>query len=839
MGGILADLKFALRTLRRSPLFTLIAVLTLALGIGANTAMFRIVDAVLLRSLPVRQPEELMVVRGVVPYARFAQFRDRNQVFSGLVGTYTLRDAQVDTDGRTLGRVGVELVSGDYFSVIGVDTVVGRPLTADDDRAPFSSPVAVISYGFWRRAMAAAPDVIGRRLVVRGGEVGNVGVSGFEVPAAAERHDGTLLTIVGVAPREFFGDTVGTAVDVWTPMMMQPSLMPGRAWLQRTTAQWVNMMGRRRPGISEEQVRSSLTVLNRQIRSDEIGSAITDRQRQSIARLTLIVESGERGFAQLQREFSQPLLILIAVVALVLMIACLNVANLQLARATARRHEIAMRLSLGAGRPRLVRQLLTESLVLAALGGALGLALAAVGTNVLVGMVSNESRPIALGFDMSWRIFAFTVAITVASAIVFGLLPALGGTRSGLVTGLRESSRTTAAGGTRAAKTLIVSQVAVSLVLLVGAGLFLRTLYNLKTQHVGYDPNDLVLMHLDPIGAGYRGDDIGRACIELMHRFAVIPGVRAVTFSENGLFSGTDSASNIDVEGYKADKDDDRLARFDQIGPNYFTHVGIPLLLGRDIAERDRAGAPRVAVINETMASFYFPNASPIGRHIVDRIGPTDVSIEIIGVARDAQDHSFRQPPVRRFYVSYLQPVDGITGVNFEIRQQPNVPLSFAALRAEVQAFNPTLAIASLKTVTTRMDDSITTERLVAQLSGFFGALAVLLAAIGLYGVMSYTVARRTNEIGIRMALGAPRANVARLVVGEIVLLVAAGAIAGALASFGLTRYVSSLIFGLTPNDPLTFVAAAIVLLAVGLLAGYLPARRAARIDPLIALRYE
>jgi predicted permease len=384
----------------------------------------------------------------------------------------------------------------------------------------------------------------------------------------------------------------------------------------------------------------------------------------------------------------------------------------------------------------------------------------------------------------------------------------------------------------------VSAQIAISLVLLIACGLFVRTLINLERELVGYDRTNLILARMDPITAGYKGDDLGRRVLDLSHRLAALPRVKSVTFSENGLFSGTESGTAVYPDGFKPTTDDDRDARFDQAGPGYFTGVGIPIVLGRDFSERDAANAPRVTVINETMATFYFPNQNPIGRHIrVD--DPTKVSLEIVGVARDAQDHDLRDKPVRRFYVSYLQPIDGITTVNFEIRADGPPGSLYESIRQETQQFDPKLPIQSLKPAQALIDDSIAAERIVAQLATLFGLVALLLAAIGLYGVMSYSVARRTGEIGVRMALGASQRSVALMILREIVLLVALGSVVGAAGAIGLGHFVTSLMFGLAPRDPLTLIAAMAVLLAVALLAGYLPARRAARIDPIVALRAE
>jgi predicted permease len=838
--ALVRDVRYALRSFARNPGFTLVAILTLALGIGANTAIFRLVDAIMLRALPVERPEELLAVRGVFSYWRFEQIRDRNEVLSGVLGTHTLQDVSVSTDGRALGYASTELVTGNYFSLLGVRPVLGRAITPDDDRAVGAGPVAVISYGLWQRAFAGSTDVLGRTIRLSGGSLGGAGTSGFEPEAPnAPRAQEAVLTIVGVAPSEFFGDTVGKLVDVWVPITMQPVLMPGRAWLTRRTASWVNIMGRRRAGVSEDQARQALTLVWRQIRADEIGPNISDQQQRNLANASLNVDSGEKGFAQLRRQFSRPLLILMTVVTLVLLIACLNVANLLLARATARQQEISMRLSLGASRARLVRQLLTESLLLAGTGGVLGLALATVGAQVLVNMVAGDARQIALRLGPDGRILAFTIGVSLLSGLLFGIVPALRGTRRDLQHVLKDTSRTAGGRRSRAAKALVATQIAVSLVLLIGCGLFLRTLYNLKAEKLGYDGTGLIIARLDPVGAGYRGDDISRAVVELMHRFTALPGARSATFSENGLFSGTESRTPIDAEGFKPASEDDRFARFDQAGPGFFTNVGIPMVLGRDFSERDAPGAPRVTIVNDTMANFYFPGQNPIGKHIHVK-GPSDVVLEIVGVARNVQDHNIRDKPVRRFYVSYLQPIDGITTVNFEIRAAAGATAAlFGPIRAEVQRFDPKLSILSLKTAQTLVDDSILTERLVAKLSTLFGGLAVVLAAIGLYGVMSYTVARRTSEIGVRMALGATESTVASMILREIVILVVIGSVIGAIAALSLARFVESLIFGLAPRDPATVVAAVGLLLAIGLLAGYLPARRAARIDPIAALRAE
>jgi predicted permease len=815
-----------------------VAICTLALGIGANTAIFGLIDAVMMRTLPVRDPSELMIVRRLVSYPAYERLRDRNEVFEGVVGIHTMRSLELSADGQPVGHAEASLVTGNYFEVLGVGAALGRTLTPDDDRAPEASPAAMISYALWTRAFAQSPSVLGRQLRVQGGAPGNSGTSGFETPAAASRRrDHATLTIVGVAPKGFLGDAVGRPIDLWIPMMMQPAVIPGRAWLTRASASWVGLIGRLRPGVTEAQTTASLTVLWRQIRLEDLGASGTDEDRRAIANATLLVEPGARGFGGLRRQFGLSLQVLMAAVGLVLLIACLNISNLLLSRAAARRHEISLRLSLGAGRGRLIQERLTESLLLAVLGGGLGLGVAFVGTRALIGLLGSQSEQISLPFSVDVRILAFTAVVTVVAGLVAGLVPAIRGTRGDVGSTLKNMPRGGTAPRRTVARSLVAIQVGVSLVLLVGAGLFVRTVQNLRSHPVGYDSQGLVLVRLDPVGAGYTGDAIGRSCVELMSRLAALPGVRSITFSENGLFSGTESSARLaSIEGFAPAADEDRDVRFDQVGPGYFTQVGIPIVAGRDITERDGPGAPRVAVINETMARFYFRGENPIGRHL--RLDD-EVSLEVVGVARDARDHTFRDDVLRRMYVSYLQPVDGITIANFLIRGGTDSGLLAGPIREEVRRFNPALQIVSLKSLETLMSDSIVRETLLARLSAFFGFLAVALAAIGLYGVMSYGVARRTNEIGIRMALGAQRSTVALMIVREVLLVVLVGAALGGVAALGLTRFVSSLMFGVTPNDPFTFVAAVAVLVAVGALAGYLPARRAARIDPLLALRYE
>ena len=834
------DLVYGVRILAKSPGFTAVAALSLALGIGANTAIFSLIDTVLLKMLPVRDPQQLVALtdpdssgvsigtstgeRGLLSNREFEGLRDRTQSFSGMFASQSELDRyNASVDGKSPEDIRTRLVSGAYFNVLGATAFVGRTFTAADERGPGSAPYAVISYEFWQRRFGGSLSALDSRIRIGKAD----------------------LNIIGVAQPHFLGENVGAAPEIWIPLDMQPQIMPGRMWLEDDPARiaekvmWLHVIGRLKPGVSRRQAQANVDVVFKQVVAEEFSKL--SRSQPDILKQNLKLHDAGAGVSSLRRDFADPLYVLMAVVGLVLVIACANVATLLLARATARQKEMGVRLALGAGRGRIIRQFLTESLLLASAGGLLGALFAIYGVRLLIGLV-HSSGPMMLEVRPDLRVLCFTTGVSLLTGLVFGLAPAWRSSRVNVSGTLKEAGRGLTGSSSKigAGKILVVAQIALSVMLLIGAGWFVRTLRNLENVDLGYARDKLVLVRLDFLSAGYAGPRLPLAYEEVRDRLARIPGVRAVTYSENGLFSGTESGDRISVEGYKPQKPQDASARFDQVGPNYFGAVGIPMLLGRDIGPQDVDSGEPVCVVNETFAKFYFGAQSPIGKHVTDEFPDTRKTFVIAGVARDARDHSLRRETFRRFYLSARQKLgDFPPGLNFEIRTYGDPAPVIEEVRKQILAFNPALPIESNKTLVSMLDDNLRQERIIAQLSAVFGGLALLLASIGLYGVLSYAVAQRTNEIGIRMALGAQRGTVIRMVLRETVVLILIGLAAGMPASLACARLVQSKLFGLKAADPVTLGAALGLMLAVAIASGYLPARWASQVDPLIALRYE
>jgi predicted permease len=852
MGAFLQDIRYGIRMLMKNPGFTAVAVLTLALGIGANTAIFSVLDSVLLRTLPVAHPGQLVLLtdpdshgssfgseggdRTLLAYSEFQYLRDHNEVFSSVFAS----DSQIVKTPATFGRsssgatsaeelVRVRMVSGDYFSTLEVKPAVGRMFTREMDRAPGGSPFVVASYEFWKQHFNLDPSIIGKTIQI---------------------HQ-TSFEIVGVTSAGFSGETVGEVPDVWVPITMQDAILPGRDLLSASKDgleqyMWLQVIARRKPGFTLEQAKASINVTFTRMLESELGSELSAEERKGLMDQRINLQAGARGSSTLRGEYGDSLKVLMALVGFVLLIACANVANLLLARGSARRKEFAVRLAIGAGRRRLIRQLLSESLLLALAGAAGGILLAQWADTLLLQMVSRMSRGhevIQIDLRPDARILGFTLLTTVLSAILFGLIPALRVTRVDLSPILKSSAggETAGAGNRRlpAAKVLVIAQVAISLVLLVAAGLFVHSLSKLSEVNLGYKRDNLLLFQVDGRPAGYKGVANLRFQQELLEKFSNVPGVRAATLSSDGLFSESESGDPISVEGYTPKAGEKPNSRMDHIGPGYFSTVEIPILIGREIGPQDSGNGPRAAVINQEFARHFFGNTNPIGKKVRDVYPGNPQEMEIVGVAADAKYNSLREKTPTRIYAPYFNPMWEHSYAIYEIRTLTDSASVSGALRQIVRDTNSALPPIEIKTMPGLVDDSLHTDRFIARLAGVFGFLAMLLASIGLYGIMTYTVARRTRDIGIRMALGAQPGGVLWLVLRETLLLVLIGVAVGLPVAFAGTHLLKSMLFGLGLVDPAAIVVSTMALAAVAALAGFLPARRAMRVDPMIALRYE
>jgi predicted permease len=836
MTGFNQDVRFALRQLRKSPGFSAVAVLTLALGIGANTAIFTVVNALLLKMLPVSQPEQLVVVGNpsmtnstsngtprtdIFSYPLYRELRDHNAVFTGLCAAASENNIELDAgQGKTsVEKIRGRIVSGNYFTVLGLQPSAGRLLSAADDTVENSNPVVVLSYGFWQRRFALSPSIIDSDI----------------------RLNGFPFTVVGVAPQGFDGDIVGDQMAVFVPLSMQPEIIRGRRYLISANRSWLNLIGRLMPGVTRAQAEANLDIVFQQAVKGPYGALLSADDLTAIRedRLTIPVAPGGNGISRVRSDYRVPLLLLMGIVGLVLLIACVNVANLLLARASARSREIAIRLAIGADWLRLLRQLLTESIVLSLLGGIAGSLLAVWGVRFLVTLLGSRTT---LPLVPDARVLAFTVGISLATGIFFGLIPALRGTRVQVSPTLKEAGRSTRDRGSQfgLGKGLIAGQVALSLLVLFAASLLVRSLQKIMAQNFGYDRTRMVLARTDPVSAGYTNDTMKPLAQRLLARLASTPGVRAVTYSTNGLFTGTESNDDILVPGFDSNSKD-RAANEDYVGPGYFGVVGIPLLTGRGIEEQDTAFSTRVAVVNEAMVKHFFAGENPIGRQFrIDDQAWLDKPITIIGISRDARDHpsDLREEVKPRFYMAFQQVPDS-TQIVLEAQVAGNPTAAVTSVVNEIKAVDPNLPITNSRALEDLVNDSAANQIALAKLSVFFAGLALVLACVGLYGVMSYTVAGRTREIGVRMALGAARGDVLQLVLREGMLLVSVGLAIGIPLSLASGTLLHSFLFGLKATDPLSLIAVIVLLGIVAALAALIPARRASKIDPMVALRYE
>ncbi len=829
--SFLHDTAYGIRSMYRSKALTTVALLSLALGIGANTAIFSLLDAVMLRSLPVKNPQQLVILGTaddngesdsfgnpvLYSYTFYRQFQKQNSIFSETAAIFSMREDVHGFVGSETATtpMKVQPVSGTYFSTLGVQAQIGRMLTDADDSSQDSHPVAVVSDAWWKRALGKDPAVVGRTL----------------------KMGSTVFTIVGVAPSEFFGTAVGEAPDIWVPLSVMKSVPPFFDGYNGNFNESLYIFGRLKPEVTMAQATANTNVLFQQIIRGFSDAKPTQRDMAILAHTHVPLTPMATGISRLRTQFSEPLQLLMGIVALVLLIACTNIANLLLARATARARELAVRQALGARRGRIIRQLLTESLILALTGGALGIVFAMAASRLLLRMVSTGPEITPLNVGLNTTVLLFTLGITIATALLFGTIPAFRATRIDLIDSLKEG-RGMVKGGTKnlLARTMVVLQVALSLVLVVGASLFLRTLINLTNVDTGFNRENVLWLTIDSGSVGYKANDPRLKVIfqQIEARVSALPGVRAASFSDFVFHEGSWNGW-ITVPGMPVIYDAN--VRHNIVGNGFFATMQIPLIAGRTFGPQDTATSPQVAVINEHMAQTLFPAGSPIGKsyHLGSAEGPL---VQVIGVVKNTKYADMDERPTFIDYVSYVQRPGGYLG-DFTALYTGDFHAVADAVQQTIHSVDPTLPISLVTTLDKQVELSMTNQRVVAQLSIFFGLLAVFLSCIGIYGLMSYIVSQRTNEIGIRMALGAAQSNVRWLVLREIAVMVLMGIAIGVPATLAGGRLVTHMLFGLQDRDPLSISVAVGLLLLVGFIAGYFPARRASRVDPMVALRYE
>lgn len=833
------DLRFAIRMLRKSLGLTVLIVIILSLGIGANTAIFTLLNAVIIKPLPVKSPERLVLFSDstsegtsigdppaeqwdLFSYQSYEYFHNNNDLFQELCA-FRSGEARLNVQlegsqsGEAAQRAQGHLVSGNFFATLGVNALLGRTLTPEDDR-PVAGPAAVISYGYWKNVCGGDPSVVNKPVML----------------------NGTPFTIVGVMPQEFFGVRVRRSPDFWLPLTFQPQIELQESYLTRSDCYWLNMMGRLKPGIDIQQARAGVNLALQQFLLEQAGSQISEDRERTARAAYVELAYGGRGISGLRSNYSEPLKMLMGVVALILLIACANVGNLLLSRSVSRRREILVRLSMGASRSRLVRQLLTESLMLASLGGLLGVLFAQWGARALTRLVAPTS-PLDISPDIT--VLGFTAGISLLSGIIFGLAPAIRASRIDLSSGLKEKSAGAGGGRRRfaVASTLVVSQIALSLVLLVGAGLFARSLLELQREDIGFNRENVLLMDIDSRLAGYKSAELSGLYQQILDRVSALPGVKSATLATYSPMSGSSRTSNVSVLGYTPDPGEALVVSNILVGPRYAETLGLPLILGREIGPQDTPGSRRVAVVNEAFSDYFFQGQNPIGQRFSfgSEFNPGN-EVEVVGVIGNAKYGSARRKPERAVYRPILQQQDGSAySCNLEIRTSGD-PLAVAPeARSVIAQVDAKLPIANVTSLSKQFDNALGQERLMAQLVSSFGALALVLACVGLYGVMSHGVMRRTNEIGIRMALGAQRRDIFWLVLHEAMWQVLIGIAIGVPLAFVAARLIASMLFGVAAFDLVTVSVSVAVLVTTGLVSGYLPARKATKVDPMVALRYE
>jgi predicted permease len=833
MSALTTDLRLALRGLIRNPLFATVAILSLALGIGANTAIFTLLDQILLRKLPVKEPERLVMLFQQGPhngsnmgtrmhsYPIYQDFQQRAEPLAEVL-CRRLVAASVSIDNQT-ERVQAEMVSGNYFTMLGVKPVIGRVFNSkEDDQVYQGHPVVVLGYDYWVNRFARDPGVVGKKILV----------------------NNYPMTIVGVSAAGFAGLDPAQAPQIRVPVQMKPVMVPNWTWvhMDNRRARWVQVFGRLKPGHTVESAGAPLQGLFTQIRSHEMTlPAAKDWSafsREQFMKGRLLVEDAAMGFSGIRNNFSTALIVLMCMVGLVLLIACANVANLLIARGFMRQREIAVRLSLGASRGRLVKHLLVESLLLSFVGGIAGLALAVVLTRGLLTLVPIEGQPLLITPYPDGRILGFTFGLTFLTGIVFGLLPAMRASRPDPWTTLKDTVGSVAGSGGSLflRKGLVTAQVALSFLLLFGAGLFVRSLQNLQTTDTGVALDNLITFQLSPDLNGYDDERTVQFYQQLLDRLRSAPGVKAAAIASVPILAGSEWDSSMSVEGHRAADGEDMQAFMNSLSPGYFTTMQIPFLEGRDFTPMDAKKESTVAIVNRRFAEHFFKGTSAVGRRLGWGTGPqTKLTIEIIGVVADSLYEGPREGVRRQVFV----PNWGRNGVAFYMRTTTPSAGAYNMVRNEVKRLDPSMPVYRMKTLEAQLDETLLTDRLIALLSAGFGLLATVLASVGLYGVMAFVVARRRKELGIRLALGAQPAGVIWLVMREVIVLLTIGLAIGIPSAVGLGRYVSAQLYGIQPNDPWIGGATVALLTIVSVVAGLIPAQRASRIDPILALRYE
>jgi predicted permease len=833
MTAPIADLRLAFRGLRRNPLFAAVAILSLALGIGANTAIFTLIDQMLLRKLPVRAPEELVMLYQQGPhngsnmggrmhsYPIYQDYQKRGEPLSEVL-CRRLVPASVSIDNQT-ERIQAEMVSGNYFTLLGVGPALGRVFNSqEDDQVYQGHPVVVLGYDYWVNRFARDPGVVGKKILV----------------------NNFPMTIVGVSAAGFAGIDPAQSPEIRVPIQMKPQMVPDWEWvfLDDRRTRWVQVFARLKPGYTAESAQPPLQGLFTQIRAYEMtlpaAKDWTPYGREQFMKGRLIVTSAAMGYSNLRNDFSTALIVLMCMVGLVLLIACANVANLLIARGFMRQKEIAVRLSLGASRGRLVKQFLVESLVLSFLGGIAGVALSVILTRGLLALIPTQGQPLLINAYPDGRILAFTAALTLVTAIVFGLLPALRASRPDPWTTLKDTvgSIAGAGGSLFLRKGLVTAQVALSFLLLFGAGLFVRSLQNLKTTETGVDLDNLITFQLSPDLSGYDDDRTVYFYRDLLERLRGAPGVKSAGLAAVPILSGDEWDSSTSVEGHRPADGEDMQAFMNALSPGYFETMNIRFLEGRDFNRMDVKRDAKVAIVNRRFAEHFFKGRSAVGKRLGRGVGPkTKLDVEIIGVVENSLYEGPREGVRRQVFV----PNWGRGSAVFYVRTSTPSSSAYNMLRNEVRQLDSTMPVYQMKTVEGQLDETLLSDRLIALLSAGFGLLATLLASIGLYGVMAYVVARRKKELGIRLALGAQPAGVIWMVMREVLLLLAIGLAVGIPAAMGLGRYIAAQLYGIQPHDPWIASSTVLLLTLVSAAAGLIPAHRASRIDPILALRYE